>query len=246
MKNIDTTNFRLAVNSKGKEDSEKVAILMPGRLDTKDYANFVRHLDSFADLGFYALALDPPGTWDSPGDLINYTTTNYLEAINELIDHLGNRPTLLFGHSRGGATAMLASVNTAVSGLVVVNAAYGKPSAPNPDEIEDGFLKESRDVPPGDTRTDEQILFKLPLGYFEDGAKHDPLLALQKFSKPKLIIHANQDEFVSLDRVKEIFATLSEPKMFLEINCTHDYRLFPDEITKVDSTLAEFVETNKL
>lgn len=239
---IETLNFKIAANVKGNEDSAKIAILMPGRLDTKDYANFVSHLDFFADQGYYAVAIDPPGTWDSPGDLSTYTTTNYLNAINELIEHLGNRPTLLLGHSRGGATAMLASANPAVSSLVVVNAAYGKPSAPNPDKVVDGVLKESRDTPPGDTRTEEQVLFDLPLAYFEDGAIHDPLSALQKFTKPKLVVHATQDEFVTLERVEEIYSTLSEPKMFLKIDCTHDYRLYPEEIAKVDTVLGEFIK----
>jgi len=88
---------------------------MPGRLDTKDYANFVSHLDFLANHGFYTVAIDPPYSWDSPGELKDYTTSNYLKAVNELIDYFGNRPTLLLGHSRGGATAILASTNPAVA-----------------------------------------------------------------------------------------------------------------------------------
>ncbi len=242
MEIIKTLNFKIAANINGDKNAPRVAILMPGRLDTKDYANFVSHLNFFANHGYYAIAIDPPGTWDSPGDLSNYTTTTYLQAVNELIEFLGNRPTLLLGHSRGGATAMLASSNPAVSGLVVVNAAYGKPSVPNPDKVMNGVLKESRDIPPGNTRTKEQILFDLPLTYFEDGAKHDPLGALKRFTKPKLIVHATKDEFVTLERVKEIYDSLTEPKMFLEIDCTHDYRLYPDVITKVEKALSEFVK----
>lgn len=42
---VSTKNFKIAVNAKGDPDAKKVAILLPGRLDTKDYANFVSHLD---------------------------------------------------------------------------------------------------------------------------------------------------------------------------------------------------------
>ncbi|MCA9308917.1 alpha/beta hydrolase [Candidatus Saccharibacteria bacterium] len=241
MKIIETQSFKIAANIKGNESSSKVAILMPGRLDTKDYANFVSHLNFLAEKGYYALAIDPPGTWDSPGSISEYTTSIYLKAVNELIECLGNRSTLLLGHSRGGATAMLASANPAVEALVVVNAAYGKPSAPNPEKVENGALKESRDIPPGDARTEEQVLFNLPLAYFEDGAKHDPLGALQQLTKPKLIVHANKDEFVTLERVKEIYSTIPNPKMFLEIECTHDYRLYPEEIKKVNAALKDFI-----
>lgn len=242
MEIIQTSNFKIAANIKGDKEAGKVAILMPGRLDTKDYANFASHLDFFAERGYYALAIDPPGTWESPGNLSDYTTSTYLKAVDELIDYLGNRPTLLLGHSRGGATAMLASSNPAVNSLVLVNAAYGKPSAPNPKEISNGVLRESRDLPPGDTRTEEQVIFNLPLKYFGDGAKHDPLGSLQKFSKPKLIVHATKDEFVTLDRVKGIYDSLLDPKMFLEIDCTHDYRLYPEEISIVNLTMDKFIE----
>ncbi len=239
---IQTENFKLAANIKGNVDSAKVAILMPGRLDTKDYANFVSHLDYLAKQGFYTVAIDPPGTWESPGDLSNYTTSTYLQAINELIDYLGNRPTLLLGHSRGGATAILASTNPAVSGLVLINAAYGPPTPPEPEYVVDGALLESRDIPPGNVRTEEQLKFRLPLKYFEDGAKYNPREVLKNFKGPKLLIHASKDEFTSLERIKPIYNEITEPKMFLEINCTHDYRLFPEVIEAIESKLGEFIK----
>lgn len=242
MQLIQTSNFQIAANSKGDPASAKVAILMPGRLDTKDYANFVSHLDFLANRGFYTVAIDPPYTWDSPGSLAGYTTSNYLKAVNELIDHFGNRPTLLLGHSRGGATAILASKNPAVAGLVLVNAAYGPPTAPAPEKVSNGALRESRDIPPGNTRTKEQREFDLPLGYFEDGAKYDQRAVLRNFEGPKLLVHATEDEFTSLNLIRPIYDELSEPKMFLEIDCTHDYRLYPEIIQQVESTLDVFID----
>ena len=49
---IKTKSFELAIFSKGDKNSSKLAILIPGRLDTKDYANFVSHADYLADKGF--------------------------------------------------------------------------------------------------------------------------------------------------------------------------------------------------
>ncbi len=241
MKLIKTKNFTIAANEAGDTDATKVAILMPGRLDTKDYANFVSHLDFFAKHGYYAIAIDAPGTWDSLGELENYTTTTYINAINELIDLLGNRPTLLLGHSRGGATAMLASDNPSVIGLALINAAYGKPSAPELEKIKNNTLQESRDIPPGNKRTKEQRKFSLPMKYFEDGAKHDPIQALKNFKGAKLLVYATKDKFVPSSRVKEIFDELSEPKIFLEIDCTHDYRLYPEAIKAVEESLEKLI-----
>lgn len=214
---IKTKSFQMASNIHGDINASKVAILMPGRLDSKDYINFTSHAEFLADRELLAVAIDPPGTWESPGNLNDYTTSTYIKAISELIDYLGNRPTLLLGHSRGGATAMLASGNPAVAGLAVVNAAYGEPTPPNSEKIVHGALVEYRDLPPGDIRSKEQKRFDLPLAYFEDGKKHNPSAALIKFKGPKLLVHAVNDEFTEIGQVKEIYTKLSDPKMFLTI-----------------------------
>ena len=241
MEILSLPSFKIAANLKGDPKASKVAILMPGRLDTKDYVNFVSHAERLAELGFFVAAIDPPCTWDSPGDINEYTTTSYLKVIDELIEYFGKRPTLLLGHSRGGATAMLASKNPATAALVVVNSSYGAPTPPEPEKLENGLLSEQRDLPPGDVRSAEPRQFYLPMVYFEDGVKHNPREALEKFNGPKLIVHGTGDPFVALDKVKEIYAGLREPKMFLEIESEHDYRLFPKAIRAVNDALGEFV-----
>lgn len=242
MKLLKTQSFEIAVNNTGDERASRIAILLPGRLDTKDYINFVSHAEILAKKGFFVVAIDPPGTWDSPGDINDYSTSMYIKAVIELIDYFGNRPTLLLGHSRGGAVAMLASFNPSVVGVVLINAAYGYPSPPDPKLIENNALPEYRDIPPGNVRTVEKRRFDLPLAYFEDGTKHDPASALANYRGAKLLVHATRDEFTPLDEVKEIFSNLSEPKMFLEIDCYHDYRLYPNEIESVNNSLEHFVD----
>lgn len=244
MRLITTKSFEIAINEYGDNSSEKFCILMPGRLDTKDYINFVSHGKFLARLGYHVVAIDPPYTWDSPGDLRGYTTSAYVRAINELIEYFGNKKTTLVGHSRGGATAMLSSNNKHIKGIVLVNAAYGSPTPPDKSRLKGGCLLENRDIPPGNKRTKKQIEFMLPMEYFKDGESHDPIDALKAFDGAKLIIHANQDEFVSLDKVKTVFAELSGPKTFLKIDCTHDYRLFPKVIEQVNKSLKKFIESN--
>ncbi len=241
MQILETNNFEVAANIKGDPNAKQVVILMPGRLDTKDYANFVSHLNVLASEGFYAAAIDVPGTWDSPGDIANYSTSTYIQTVNELIDYFGNRPTVLLGHSRGGATAMLASENPNVVGLVLVNAAYGNPSAPDQASVESNVHPEGRDLPPGNVRTKEQKHFDLPMNYFEDGAKYNPSQALANFDGLRLLIHGTKDEFVPIDKVKSIYSSLSDPKMFLEVDSAHDYRLYPEVIEEVNEALRDFI-----
>jgi len=146
MKTIRTKTFKLGILTRGSENAKNLVLLIPGRLSTKDYTNFVSHADYLANRGFLAVAFDPPGTWDSPGSIDLYTTTNYLNAINELIEYFGNRPTLLVGHSRGATAAILASmVNSAVIGIVLMMPNLGAPTAPSEEDLQRQISKRSLD-----------------------------------------------------------------------------------------------------
>jgi pimeloyl-ACP methyl ester carboxylesterase len=239
---IKTKSFELAVLAKGDENAHKIAILIPGRLDTKDYANFVSHAEYLVACGFYAIAFDPPGTWESPGDISLYTTTNYLKAIDELIARFGSKPTLLLGHSRGGTAAILASGNPAVTGIVLVLSNYSMPSPPDENALRAGFQISHRDLPPGDHETKEQKEFKLPLSYWEDAKQYDPLAVLRSCVKPKLMISSTRDEFSSPQKIQEIYDSVPEPKMLRMIDSAHDYRRHAESIETVNVAIGEFLK----
>ncbi len=245
MEIIQTSSFKLAVNTKGDKNAEKVAILLPGRLDTKDYANFVSHQEYLASKGFYAVALDPPGTWESPGGIELFTTTNYLKAVNELIEYYGNRPTLLLGHSRGAEVAALVSTaNPLVIGLVSINGSFGPPSPQDEDLVKDGMIIEPRDLLPGTIKTAKQKIFKLPVKYFEDGNRYDSVAGLRNWTKPKLVFYSTKDEWREPEEVIEIFESLAEPKMIYELNSTHDYRYFSKVVEQVNLVVGQFIDNN--
>lgn len=239
-KHIKTKSFRLAVIIIGDTNSKKLAILIPGRLDTKDYANFISHAEYLAGHGFLALAFDPPGTWESDGTIEDYTTTNYIKAVNEIIEYFGNRPTLLLGHSRGGTTAMLSCMqNPAINGIVLIMANYGTPTPPR--KQTEGFIVSHRDLPPGTSITKEQKHFRLPISYWKDGQKYNPIQALEKCTKPKILIYGTEDEFVSPEEVKSIFQKIPEPKMMSEVKSEHDYRRNKNAIQEVNKAIGKFL-----
>src|SRR3989344_7326448 len=111
---IKTSSFELAEYQQGDTNSSKLALVLPGKLDTKDYPHMRSHVDFLAGKGYLAVSFDPPGTWESPGDISLYTMTNYLRSVNELIEHFGNKPTFVMGHSLDGALAMEASFRNEV------------------------------------------------------------------------------------------------------------------------------------
>ena len=123
---IKTPSFTLAIYSQGNPNADKFALVVPGKLDTKDYAHMKSHVDFLSKMGYLALSFDPPGTWESPGDISLYNTTNILKATDEIIAYFGNKPTFMMGHSRGaGITMISASKNPYITSYVAVMSPLG-------------------------------------------------------------------------------------------------------------------------
>lgn len=238
---IKTKSFELAVYKKGDENSSRLALILPGRLDTKDYPHMVSHVDFFAKKGYLAVSFDPPGTWESPGDISLYTTTNYLKAINELVEYFGNKPTVLMGHSRGGSMAMLAGAqNEHVTHIIAVMSNAGPSSIPT--DIQNGVRVSYRDIPNNDSESKKR--FDLPMSYFEDSAKYQILPDLIKSQKPKLFFYSSQDKLVSADRLVEAYEACLKPKMLHKLEVEHDYRLHQEVIGEVNRGVEEFLTQN--
>ena len=240
---IKTKSFELAEYASGDVDSETLALVLPGRLDTKDYPHMKSHVDLLGGLGYYTVSFDPPGTWESPGDISLYTMTNYLKAMEELIEHFGNRKTILIGHSRGGSMAMLGG--TRLKNVTKFAAIMSRPSASIPDD-EKEYDKNKRytsfrDNPNGG----EQVRFDLPGSYFEDAANYDMTEVLTSCTKPKLFVYGEKDNLTTPENVKKSFEMSADPKQIASVDCEHDYRKFPAVIKQVNILLKEFVEDKK-
>ena len=239
MKIIKTKNFKLATISKGDENSSKIALLLPGQLDTKDYAHMVSHVKFLADKGYCAISFDPPGTWDSPGSINLYTMTNYLKAINELIKFFGNKQTVLMGHSRGGSMAMLAGPNNKYVTHIIAVMSHAGPSSINNKNITNGIKISYRNMPPNDTENKKR--FDLSINYFEDAKKHNIIEDLRHCQKPKLFFYGTKDVLVSPKGVKEIYEQVPEPKMIYKLKTEHDYRLRKDIVDEVNRVAYNFI-----
>lgn len=240
---VRTKSFKLAINFRGDLKAKRLALALPGRLDSKDYDCFNRHINYLSKKSFYSVSFDPPGTWESPGGVGLFTTTNYIKAVNEMIDYYGNKPTLLLGHSRGGATAVLAGTkNENVIGLVLINPSLGTPSPPDAETLRTGVYIDHRDLPPGIKRTKMKKRFVLSLEYFEDGKKYDDAKVLTTCKKPKIIFYATKDEFNTPQEVEKVFALIPKPKELRQIDCTHDYRLYPDVVEKINEETGLFID----
>lgn len=193
--------------------------------------------------GFFAVSFDPPGTWESRGSIDLFSTTNYIKAVNELIEYYGNKPTLLMGHSRGGSIAILTGAeNPNVIGLVLVMVNYKVPTPPKPEALELGYNLEFRDLPPGTSKSGEQKEFRLPLAYFKDGKKYNSGDVIVNIHMPKLMFYSRNDKYTSTDGFLSVFSAVPEPKVKHELNCIHDYRYSPEAVEEVNKVTSEFLD----
>ena len=160
-----------------------------------------------------------------------------------MIGYFGNKPTLLVGHSRGGATAILAGAkNPNVIGLVLLMANYGHPTPPSETEIKQGFHIAYRDYPNKRHRGKNRKRFELPMSYFIDGRKYNPLQYLRKCDKPKLMVFGKRDEFTPIKKAKSICRSVLYPKIVKEFNCGHEYWHSPQLLKKVNDIIGKFVD----
>ena len=241
MEKIKTKSFELAIYKRGDEKAEKLALCLPGRLDTKDYAHMRNHVDFLADKkGYLALSFDPPGTWESSDDISLYTTPNYLKAINEVIEYYGNRPTITLGHSRGGSMSILAGINNdLVTRFIAIMSHYGPSERP---DVEGDIRTSYRDLPPGTEETAEKKRFDLPMSYFDDPTRYT---GLENCTKPKLFFLGKEDDVVLPEDVREAYELAAKPKQLYELESGHDYRYRLDIINEVNQVISKFLDKDE-
>jgi hypothetical protein len=219
---------------------------LPGKLDTKDYAHMRSHVDYLATQGFLALSFDPPGTWESPGDISLYTMTNYLKAVDEIIVFFGNKPTFVMGHSRGGTVAQIAGAkNPNIYAFAAIMSGLSKGWYLEEDTKgwkEDGFRVSKRDLPPDGGLPEKE--FRLPYSHYEDQTQYDLTEEIIHCKKPKLFILGKKDSLILPEDVRSTFNLVSEPKQLYELDSDHDYRHHPKLIEEVNEVIGKFLSAN--
>ena len=239
---IQTKSFNLAVYQKGSSESKKLALVLPGRLDTKDYPHMRKHVDFLASKGYIALSFDPPGTWESKGDISIFSTTNYIKAIEELIHYFDNKPTLLIGHSRGGSVAVIAG--TKFQEVEKFISIMGKASYKNKKDSEwekNGTKLHVRDTPL--EYAERTKSFDLSYEFVKDSWQYDSTEDLKHCTKPKIFIAGSKDTIVDKSVVQEVYDLSSEPKQIYIIESDHDYRKDENLIQEVNKIIGRFIES---
>lgn len=243
MPNIETEHYNLAAYVQGDAQAEKAALVLPGLLDTKDYPHMRGHVDYLASLGFLALSFDMPGIWESGDDITQYTTTNCLQAVDEVITHV-NKPVFVLGHSNGGRLASLTAIrNPQVYAMTAIMSAPTFVRESNRVDRtvvwrEEGTRMSNRDLPDDPSHSRE---YRLPYSFCEDAMQYDTRRGLDKLHIPKLFVLGEQDTTVLPAEVEKAYDVAAEPKQLVRFMSDHNYRFHPDLIQKMNTVIGDFI-----
>ncbi len=241
--NIQTSKFQISAYVRGDESAEKVAIIMPGFLDTKDYAHVRSHVEFLGDRGYYAIGIDMPGTWGSSGAISDFTITNCLRVVDELLKKF-NKPAILVGHSNGGRIALHAAArNDHVSAVVAIMSPLQTLSVNVQSESvkkwrETGLRLSRRDLPNDAEKFQE---FTVPLSFLEDSQRYNLVGELPKIAVPKLFVAGKQDVIILPKEVKQAYTLAAKPKRYRIVDSTHDYRRTSATVELVNEIIDQFL-----
>lgn len=229
---------------------EKLAILLPGYLDSKDYAHLVALAEDLKNKGYTAVRFDPTGTWESGGTIADYTVARQFEDVKSVLERMlhknAYKQILLGGHSRGGFIAILYAIkDPRISAVLALMPPSVLIRTVNKRKIKqwekDGFRVSVRDIP---GKKIEKKEFRVPYANMKKDKRYNVLAEINNLRVPLLLIAGEDDDIVFSDDVKKIYDQANEPKKFTIIkDLHHDYRLKKGDIKIVNREVLKWLLT---
>ena len=181
--------------------------------------NAVRNISKALNAsGFGVLRFDFTGLGESDGD---FAESNFSSNVTDLIDaadYLSKEymsPSLLVGHSLGGAAAVFASAQ--IDGVT----AYATIGAPSQPEHVSHFVDHKKDELKAHGEVEVNIggrPFKVKKQFIDDIESKNAFAILRDNQKPILILHSPVDSIVSIDNATDIYKHARHPKSFISLD----------------------------
>ncbi len=189
-------------------------------------------------LGIAVLRFDFTGRGNSEGDFSN---SNFSSNVNDLIDAAAAlesqffAPTLLIGHSLGGAAALMAAAE--ISAIKAV-ATVGAPSEPA--HVEHLITSTTKETHNDGSTTISLGGRELLIGnQFIDDLKSNRLTELlPTLNKPVLILHSPIDSIVGIDNARQLYESAKHPKSFVSLDGADHMLSNPNDAKFVAGILA--------
>lgn len=244
---LNNKGQKLAADVGEVAGSKKLAVLLPGFLDSKDYPHMVSLASDLRNIGFTTMRFDSTGTWKSEGDISEYSLSQRIADVHSVIvfakEKYGIENILIATHSMGGRVAMLyAEKHPGVNALAIIMGAARSSMALRWPEGQSKVSK--RDSP---ENPEIFIEFKVPYSFVEDTIRYEAMNSLAQLHIPVLFIAGEQDAIVPSSKVQEGYRTANDPKKFIAIHGVgHDYRKNPEEIELVNKEVLQFLKEYSL
>jgi uncharacterized OsmC-like protein/fermentation-respiration switch protein FrsA (DUF1100 family) len=172
---------------------------------------------ALAAKGIAVLRFDFTGLGSSEGDFANSTFSSNVADLVQAADHLRETrgaPSILIGHSLGGAAILAAAVKIPDARAVVTIAAPSDPAQVTglfADRIEDIRKHGKAEVSLAGRP------FPISSEFLDDIAEHNLMTHVSKLHKALLVMHAPNDDTVGIDNATRIFVAAKHPKSFVSL-----------------------------
>ncbi|SRX56096.1 bifunctional alpha/beta hydrolase/OsmC family protein [Aequorivita sp. CIP111184] len=168
--------------------------------------------------GFGVLRFDFTGLGESEGDFENTNFSGNVEDLVEAANFLKEKymaPTLLIGHSLGGAAAIFAASKIpSIKAVSVIN------SPSHPLHVMN-LLKDSTQEINKNGKAKVNlggIDFTIKKQFLDDLENNSLIDIISNFDKALLILHSPQDTIVSINNAEEIYKAAHHPKSFVSLD----------------------------
>ncbi len=205
---------------------------------SKNLSAVVNISRALAQHGFAVLRFDFTGLGESEGEFsdTNFTTnTTDLIAAYSFLEENYKAPTLVIGHSLGGAAVLSAAHNfKATKGIVTIGSPY------DPEHLKKLFKSKSEDIENvGEATVDiEGRAFKIKRQLIDDLEAASKHKSIDRLNKALLIFHSPQDQVVDISNAKEIYIHAKHPKSFISLDKADHLLSNKADSTYVGNTIA--------
>jgi len=201
-----------------EEAARAVAIFAHCFTCTKDLPAIRRIATALTDHGFAVLRFDFSGLGQSEGD---FAASNFSSNVEDLLcaanwlSENAQAPSLLLGHSLGGAAVLAAAGKI---GLVKAVATIGAPSEPQ--HIAEMFTEVADEIQRSG-KADVEIAgrtFEISRQFIDDIGRYALLPQIAKLHRALLIFHSPLDTVVNIEHAAAIFQAAKHPKSFISLD----------------------------
>ncbi|MEM7319374.1 MAG: bifunctional alpha/beta hydrolase/OsmC family protein [Pseudomonadota bacterium] len=185
---------------------------------SKDIPAARRIADRLARMGIAVLRFDFTGLGHSQGEFANTSFTSNVQDLVLAGQYLTGRalpPSILIGHSLGGAAVLRARADIATIKAVVT---LGAPA--DPGHVAHNFAEALPRIE-AEGIAEVQLAgrpFKIGKGFVDDIKKSSLIPAVENLRAALLVLHAPRDDTVSIDNAAQIFVAAKHPKSFVTLD----------------------------